>query len=150
MTPTTKQYIDAVESAKLTLKDAEHQLAEHRSRRKIFCLGCKKLYEIRKLKLIVTHWSSDHNDDCWKEGEWRFACPKDGALNRLLFRNFSVDYTKRNDIGVAAEPTFKHIYRDLFISRTNTYDRDDPAAWNNYYVDDNRERFELPLDPRMK
>ena len=139
--------LKSVEAAEALLVDIRNELAELRSKRKILCI-CGKSHEIRKLNLVVTHWYHEPNSciegDYWSEGEWRFACPVNGALNRILFDDYSVDYAQRQTVGVAAEPTFKSIYRNLFASCKDTHEHQDPPAYNNYDVDRHRKRFELP------
>ncbi len=67
-----------------------------------------------------------------------------------MFDDYGVDYDKRQTVGIAAEPTFKVIYRGLFASRRSTYDHENPSAYNNYDVDKHRSRFDLPENPREK
>jgi hypothetical protein len=138
----------AVDEARAALVAAEGKLAAVRGRRRILC-SCGKQHAIRELGLIVTHWYvepySCAGGDYWREGEWQFLCPVDGMRNRFLFDDYGVDHEKRGIVGVAAEPTFKSIYRRLFVSSISTYETDCPYPfYNNYYVDRHRERFELP------
>jgi hypothetical protein len=136
-----------------TIKDAEETIAstrswirEKRSNRLILC-SCGKRHAINKLELLVTHWYvepySCSGGDYWKEGEWRFSCPATGVRNRLMFDDYDLDWKDRDRVG--AEVCFKNIYRGLFKNSHNTY-RDDETGktYNNYNVDRNRERFELP------
>lgn len=148
---TSTEAISAVENARSALHKAEADLTEVRQRRKILC-SCGKRHAIGKLDLLVTHWYvepySCAGGDYWKEGEWQFICPVDGTRNRILFDDWSVDYEKRERIGVAAGPTFKNIYRGLFASSRVVRDDDGykKSPWkNNYFVDQHRAAFELPL-----
>lgn len=149
----TSEARSAVDEARAKLATAESELRAVRARRKILC-ACGKRHAIGKLKLLVTHWyTAPHGctgGDYWNEGEWQFACPvNDTARNRLLFDDYGVEYDKRSVVGVAAEPTFKSIYRGLFASSANVYDDDAGANfYNNYYADQHREQFELPAKPK--
>lgn len=142
----------AVEKARVALADAEAALREVRKRRTILC-SCGKRHAIGKLALIVTHWYVQPHGctegDYWNEGEWRFVCPTTNVQNRLLFDDYVVEYEKRSHVGVAAEPTFKSIYRGLFASskdvREHSRERGETATFNNYDVDKHRARFELPV-----
>jgi len=115
---------------------------------------CGKYHAIKTLDLIVTHWyvrpHGCSGGDYWNEGEWNFICPE-GVNNRLLFNDYDVDYTKRDDHKVAAEPAFKRLYRGLFKSSTDEHKEHSGRPNNiNNYVDDNRKRFELPEKPVKK
>lgn len=136
-----KQALDAVEQARAALAKAENDLRELRKRRKILC-SCGKMHEIGKLALLVTHW---HDDDYWIEGEWRFVCPTTSVRNRLLFNDYNVEYNRRQEVSVAAEPTFKNIYHGLFAKREDVYEKKGGDLYYNCYVDEHRERFELPV-----
>lgn len=146
--------IKAVKSARDTLAKAENDLREIRKRRAILC-ACEKKHAIGKLELLVTHWytrpSGCTDGDYWTEGEWQFVCPVDGMRNRFMFDDYKVEYEKRGHVGVAAEPTFKTIYRGLFASSRDVYDKSEGGGnFNNYYVDKNRKKFELPAMPERK
>lgn len=142
--------VAAVERARTQLAEAHTALNEKRKRRKIACGGCTKLHAIGKLELLITHFyiqpQGCSEGDYWLEGEWQFVCPLTCARNRLLFDDYNVRYEDRDKIYIAAEPTFKMIYRGLFASRRDIHKDDDPSKphCNNYYVDEHRKRFELP------
>lgn len=136
-----------LEVAKAALADAEADVNAERANRRILCC-CGKMHSIKSLDLIVTHfYISPHGctgGDYWLEGEWNFVCPK-GVNNRLLFNDDSVDWKKRDTVDVAAEPTFKRLYRRLFKSSTDEHKAHSGRPNNiNYYVDKNRKKFELP------
>lgn len=136
----------AVTAAKKTLAIAESGLRGVRSRRQILC-SCGKRHPINKLELLVTHWYIEPHGctegDYWKEGEWQFVCPVTKTRNRLLFDDYDVPWDQRDRVG--AEISFMDLYRSLFKSKRDTY-RDDETGptYNNYDVDRNRKRFELP------
>jgi len=140
--------LERVRLAREELARAEKELNEERAQRQILC-SCGKFHRIHELALLVTHWytspSGCSDGDYWNEGEWQFLCPDTNTRNRLMFSDYDVEYGDRKKVGVAAEPTFKSIYRGLFASSVNVYD-DRPATpfFNNHYVDNNRKHFELP------
>lgn len=145
-----------VEKARASLNEAIANQQDERRRRRILC-SCGKQHPIGKLDLLVTHYYIEPHGctggDYWREGEWQFLCPYDGTRNRLLFPgDYDLDWKDR-DTDKAAAIVFKHLYRGLFASSTDVHgDRDEAKygrAWcNNEYVDQHRERFELP--PRAK
>lgn len=142
-----------IKNAQETLARAEKDLRDVRARRTILC-SCGKHHAIGKLALIVTHWYTPPHGCSggayWNEGEWQFTCPISGRRNRFLFSDFGVEYDKRDVVGVAAEPTFKSIYRGLFAAKADDYDNTPAPAYNNYYVDEHRKKFELPEKPVKK
>ena len=141
-----------VKAAQKALDKAQAGLRAERASRLILC-SCGKRHRINSLTLIVTHWYVEPHGctggDYWREGEWQFECPATKLRNRLMFNDWKVEYEKRQTAGVAAEPTFKALYRGLFAERRDVYERDDERvpSFNNYYVDKNRKRFELPGVP---
>lgn len=150
---TSKKVIADVDRARAALAKAETNLGDVRKRRKIGC-SCGKKHAIGTLELLITHWYVSPygctDGDYWNEGEWQFVCPSSGARNRLMFDDYSVKYEDRGKVSVAAEPTFKRIYRGLFASRRDVYKDDDPTKlhFNNDYVDNRRKLFELPEKPK--
>lgn len=145
---TTVSYNKAVEEAEQILALAKKDLNDVRRNRSILC-SCSYFHKICDLELIVTHWCTEPHGctggDYWLEGEWNFICPDTDVRNRLLFNDYVVDYDQRNRAGVAAEPTFKQIYRHLFKSLKNVYESYPQGDfYNNYFVDSQRELFELP------
>lgn len=143
----------AVEAARAALATAEAALNEERRSRLILC-RCGEMHAIRDLHLIIKHWYTEPHGctggDYWTEGEWRFVCPVTSVENRLLFDDYNVEHEKRQTVGVAAQPTFKNLYRGLFASSEDRY-KDDSRGYrdNNFYVDENREYFELPLKGKV-
>lgn len=139
-----------VRALEAELEKAEKGLEAKRASRRILC-QCGKKHAIKDLHLIKTHWYvkpySCSGGDYYVEGEFNFVGPC-GVRNRLLFDDYSVDYNKRDDIGVAAEPTFKHLYRYLFKSSEDEYG--DKSGVNNIcrYVNERRKHFELPEKPK--
>ncbi len=120
-----------------------------RKNRTILC-SCGKRHKIAKLELIITYWYEEPRGctggDYWNEGEWQFLCPKDRCRNRLLFNDYDMAYDKQYCVGVAAEPTFKSLYKNLFASTISLYEKHtDYNFYNNYFVDKHRKYFELPL-----
>lgn len=147
----TRKALAAVARAHTRLTEAEASLREIRARRMILC-GCEALHTINELALRVTHWYEGPHGciggDYWVEGEWQFVCPVSGAFNRLLFRDYDVQHNERQKFGVAAEPTFKRLYRDLFASNIDIHERHMTGpTYNNYYVDQRRDYYELPARP---
>lgn len=145
-----------VRDAYAVVHEAQAKIAKLRSQRRIAC-SCGARHRICDIDLLVTHWYTQPHGctggDYWSEGEWNFVCQKCGIRNRLLFDDYKVDYFDRRKIGVAAEPTFKDIYRALFKSRKDVYDGDDHDKvpfQNNFYADQHRKAFELPLVPGKK
>jgi hypothetical protein len=150
----TRKALAAVKRAEKRLAEAEAALRQVRARRALPCeCGCGNSYAIGELKLRVTHWYVEPHGctggDYWQEGEWQFVCPTSGALNRLLFHDYSVEYSKRHTVGVAAEPTFKRLYRDLFASYIEVHERRESGQpmYNNFCVDQQRDYYELPAPP---
>lgn len=140
-----------VEDAQRNLERAAADLHEHRARRRIHCLSCDKHHSIKELELLVIHrYVEPHgctDGDYWTPCEWRFACPVDGSHNRIMFHDWDVPYENRGKAGIAARPTFEQFYRDCFRARRDVKERHPLAGHNNDYVDQHRERFELPLRP---
>lgn len=137
--------------AKTALESAEVALNIKRANRKILCC-CGKMHAIKALDLIVTHFYIEPHGciggDYWKEGEWNFVC-LEGINNRLLFDDYGVDWQKRETVGIAAEPTFKRLYHGLFKSLVDEHKVYSDRPNNiNYYVNNNRKRFELPEQPQ--
>ena len=148
----TRKALSAVARARAKLGQAEFELRAIRARRTIWC-ACGGLHAIGELVLRVTHWYEEPHGctggDYWSEGEWQFVCPVNGGFNRLLFEDYGVEYDKQRKIGVAAEPTFKALYRGLFASSVDVRERHSTGAtYNNYYADQRRDYFELPAKPR--
>lgn len=145
----TEKALEAVERARAELARAEAALRDIRARRMILC-GCGATHAIGELRLRVQYWYEGPHGctggDQWHEGEWQFVCPVDGVVERLLFDDCGVEYFNRRKIGIAAEPTFKHLYVGLFASRVEVRQhRSGAEPWrNNYYVDRHRDYFELP------
>lgn len=146
----TRRALAAVKRAQTRLDEAESTLRQVRARRALLC-GCGSSHAIGELELHITHWYVEPHGctggDYWNEGEWQFVCPTCGALNRLLFHDYDVEYSKRQTVGVAAEATFKRLYRDLFASRIEVHERKNSGGermYNNYCVDQQRDYYELP------
>jgi hypothetical protein len=144
-----------VAKARAQLDEAIADQQEERRRRRILC-SCGKMHPIGKLDLLVTHYYIEPHGctggDYWREGEWQFLCPYTGERNRLLFDDYDLDWKDR-DTSKAAGVVFKYLYRGLFANTIDTHGDADESkygrAWaNNYYIDQHRERFELP--PRAK
>jgi len=137
--------LNAVKKATEQLAKAQGALRAERGRRMILC-SCGKRHQICKLVRVVTHWYVEPHGctggDYWREGEWAFICPKTQVRNRLLFDDYDVEWDKMETEG--AEGEFKRIYDRCFAKSMDVYERSDGLSVNNYYVDRNRERFELP------
>jgi hypothetical protein len=142
-----------VERANKQLAKALAELADERRRRTIKCGSCPDSHAIGDLHLLVTHFYIEPHGctggDYWKEGEWQFVCPATKAINRIMFNDFDQDWKERDTIRVAAEPTFKWIYRSLFkshedVHRHESVGRSEMKWCNNYDVDRRRADFELP------
>lgn len=140
---TVKRLEEALEKAKKGLE------AKRASRRILCC--CGKKHAIKDLHLIKKHRYvepySCSGGDYYVEGEFNFVGPC-GVRNRLLFDDYSVDWRERNKIGVAAKPTFKHLYRHLFKSSEDEYGDKSRVNNVNEYVDGHRKYFELPEKPK--
>lgn len=138
--------MSTIERAQRAIARAKETIRLTRQRRRILC-SCEKRHAIGALELLVTHWYVEPHGctggDYWEEGEWQFVCPINGTRNRLLFDDYDRPWEERGTKG--AGPTFKLIYRHLFKSRKNTYRDEGPGpTFNNHYVDQHRQRFELP------
>ena len=141
----------AVSAAREALAKVERSLDEERRRRTILC-SCGKRHAIKDLDLLITmYYHEPHGctgGDYCTESEWQFVCPRSGTRNRLLFDDWGLPYEDRETLK-AAGPTFKSLYRGLFKSEERVYDGQgdwDKSPWtNNHYVDQHRERFELPV-----
>ena len=137
----------AVADAREALASAEVALAEERSRRTILC-SCGKRHKIKDLELLQTHWYVEPHGctggDYWNEGEVQFICPMGGTRNRVMFDDNHLHWSERGRTALA----FAGLYKRLFKSVADVYARDESPFYNNYYVDQHRERFELPVKPK--
>ena len=121
---------------------------ERNRKRKIQCGACDDFHEIGNLKAIQTYWyvpprGCSGGDYC-REGELQFVCPETGIVNRLLFSNYDVPWEERKDFDNDLEEQFKRNYKKLFKEVIDDYDKATFGKWvNNYYVDENREKFGL-------
>jgi hypothetical protein len=153
MASITALALKRVRNAQAELARAMDNLQEIRKRRRIQC-SCKSYHRICDLTLRITHYYNEPHGctggDYWSEGEWQFLCPKTGDINRLLFHDEQVDWKERDKIGVAAAPTFKHIYRNLFGACVKVHERGAQPGFFNFYVDQHRRMFELPPKPEKK
>lgn len=148
---TTADYKMVVEKAEQALVAARENLNDVRRNRSILC-SCSSFHKICELELIVTHWYvepySCTEGDYWVEGEWNFMCPDTGMRNRLHFDDYMVAYDQRDRAGIAAEPTFKQIYRRLFKSSRSVHEHYIKGNfYENRFIDSQRELFELPAKP---
>lgn len=136
-----------VKSIEKKLSNAVSRLKTKRANQQIKCC-CGKYHAVKNCALIVTHWYvkpySCSGGDYWVSGEWNFIGPC-GVRNRLLFDDYGVEYNKRDEIGIAAEPTFKYNYpAELWRSIENEYGDKSDTNNINKYVDNHRKRFGLP------
>ncbi len=151
---TTKKALALVEKAESDLKAAKKALNDLRGRRRILC-SCGKFHAINKLEVIITSYYNEPysctGGDYWSEGEWQFLCPVEGPtkgqINRFMFDDCKVKYDNRRMVGKAAEPTFKQLYDGLFAPQKRIQGNGTGEFYNNYYIDKNRGKFELPLAP---
>ena len=122
--------------------------AKRRAKRRIAC-ACGRSHSIKNFDLIITHCyvkpDCYNEGDYWEAGEWHIIGPC-GKNNRLMFNERNLEWYERGRIGVAAEPTFKHLYPvELWKSVTFEYENCPQRENNfNYYVSKNRKKFELP------
>lgn len=149
--PETTRLLADVARADSALRVMQARLDAHRQARTIAC-ACGGAHPIGELALIVTHYYHEPHGctdgDYWSEGDWVFRCPQTGVRNLLCFDDFAVPYPDRGRVGVAAEPTFKALYRYRFASRVDEHLRVDPPTYRCYDVDNRRDDFELPLKRR--
>lgn len=149
MTRISKE-LRAVQDAEEALAAAREKLRLARGRRRIAC-ACGRTHALGTLDaLIIMHYVEPHGctgGDYWSQGIWAFVCPVTGNYHRFYFNDFDQDWQERSKIGVAAEPTFKGLYLDVFKSVRDAYPSDLKTIAQgkcNDYIDRNRERFELP------
>ncbi len=123
--------------------------------RKIKCEACKNYHKIKDLKAIQTYWYTPPQGctggDYWNEGELQFVCPETGIINRLLFDNYDVPWEERRNYANNPEEQFKRNYKNLFQEVKESYDKTTQGKWvNNFYVDQNREKFGLVKKREVK
>jgi hypothetical protein len=127
------------------------KIEDIRANKQIKC-GCGKTHRIKNCVAVQTHWyegpSGCIGGDMWHEGELHFVCPETGDRNRLLFSNNDVPYDKREEFVNNAERQFKSRYTNLFKEVVQEHKRTSGSSWNNYYVDQNHEKFGLKIELR--
>ena len=144
----------AVAAARAQLAKAEEALVQERRRRRILC-SCGKYHAIGDLDLLQTHFYIEPHGctggDYWKEGELQFVCPKEGTRNRLLFDDYHLDWREHGSTALAFSCAYKRLFKSVRdVHDGSTWEGDwEKTPWhNNYYVDQHRERFELPVKPK--
>jgi hypothetical protein len=123
------------------------QLSMERSRKKFRCACCNSMHAIKDCDVIQTHWYSDGTyDGHWREGELHIICPTyPDRKNRVMFGHHGVPYENRRDYDYSAEQQFSALYKRLFKSVTDDYERDHRGWLNLDYFDENRARFHLNI-----
>jgi hypothetical protein len=130
------------------------------SEREIICACCGIPYKIRDLVVIQTSFHvppiRETEGDYWKEGGLEIICPKSNLRNRLMFNNDEIPWEDRNRYKFNPEEQFKIQYKRLFKEikefckeRDNSFENPmhpKKRDWvNNWYIDENREKFGLVL-----
>jgi hypothetical protein len=150
---------------KVRLKELEieksqllRSLEEERGRKRFLCGCCQKLHAIKDCHVIQTHWYTSPRGctegDYWSPGELQVICPTTDHKNRIHFdSHYQVEYRLRADYDYSAEAQFKRLYKHLFKSVIDDYDRDKRKWVNLTYFDEHRSRFDLHvkgLDPERQ
>ncbi len=130
------------------------KIDKRNKKRSIPCGGCSKPHQIGDLTAIQTHWYTQPHGctegDYWNEGELQFVCPETGIVNRLLFNNYDIPWEERDVYENDPEQQFKRNYKKLFQKVVDSYGEKTSESWvNNYYVDENRGKFELVEKRKM-
>jgi hypothetical protein len=146
---TLRQQISSLEDKKQKLLK---KLDIQRSRMFFEC-GCGRKHQIKTCEIIQTFWyQSPHGcmgGDYWVPGELQIICPDTDHKNRLMFDNYDVEWSQRNDYDYSAEEQFKYMYRHLFKNVILDYNKDKRKFWNNSYFDDNHQKFGLNVKGRV-
>lgn len=153
--PTIQQKIKALDAEKVKLIAA---LDQQRGRKKFQCGCCHAMHAIKDCDVIQTHWytspSGCTGGDYWNDGELQIICPATDHKNRVHFSSYyAVDYSLRNAYAHSADAQFKRLYKHLFKSVIDDYDKDQRSWVNLNYFDEHRARFDLHikgLDPEKK
>ena len=124
------------------------ELNQMRSRQKIKCASCGKYHTIKDLDAIQTHWYTEPSGctegDYWNLGDLWFVCPVTRVCNRILLRNFDVPWEDRSKYEFNPTDQFRHMYKDVFKSVTDTHrEHEHYKTVNNDYVDVHRAKFGL-------
>lgn len=123
-------------------------LDEARSRLTIVCVACSIKEQIKNIVVIQTLWYDPPRGctegACWNYGELNYICPHCHYRNRFLFNNYTTPYEHRNKFEYDPEQQFKRYYKHLFKDVEEIEDTKLVSSfYNNYYVDENREKFGL-------
>lgn len=151
---TTKQKIIKLEKQ---LKNLNEILKQERSEKEFKCI-CGNVHKTKDCEAIQEHWYespySCTDGDYWHEGELNILCPSNDLINEVIFKSkYDIPYNKRNILEYSAEMQFKYIYKYLFKTIHNNYDK----YHNRYFLgkpqkiksmhffDENREYFDLSI-----
>jgi len=129
--------------------DLQDKLEEAKAKLSIKCESCKKFHRIKDLVVIQTHWYTSPygctGGDYWSQGELHFICPVTKVRNRIMFDNYDVEWRERQEFKHNPDKQFNRYYKDLFKEVLKEFDNDMGKYINdnNYYVDENRKKFDL-------
>lgn len=128
------------------LADLEQEEMGIRSRQKFKC-SCGKMHQIGKCTVVQTYWYTPPHGctggDYWNAGELQIICPLTNVRNRVMFNEsyYRTKYELRDNYDYSAEKQFSRQYRHLFAALSQDYDEYRGPTFNNYYFDQNHEKF---------
>jgi hypothetical protein len=125
------------------------RLNEVRASRDFLC-GCGQFHKIKECdaldKMYYVPPSGCTDGAYWKFSELQVICPVTDGKNRFLFPSFyKVEYEKRYMFKYSAEEQFIRMYGPLLKSRMEDYDKDKRKWWNNVFVDENHDLFDIDI-----
>lgn len=139
-----KEEIKRQEQITANLQD---KLEEAKAKLSIKCQSCLKYHRIKDLVVIQTHWfippSGCTEGAYWKQGELHFICPNNKVRNRILFNNSDVEWDKREELKHNPANQFHITYKYLFKEVLKEFEDHIGSSVNNYYIDENRKKFDL-------
>lgn len=135
-------------------KDLLSKIDQKRANKTFPCL-CGKRHAFKKCDVIQTHWytspSGCTEGDYWNMGELQIICPVTDHKNRLLFSSYyNVPYENRRDYNWNIGMQFSRLYKHLFKSVIDDYDKDNRPWVNCYHIDENYKKYDLHLGPKEK
>lgn len=152
MSKKLKNITQKIAKAEAIVAGLKTQQNKERGNNMFHCVGCDGMHKISSCDA----WEPLHyNNEAYGEGwdsdhELWASCPKTGLANRFLF---SQSYDERSNKQTDVQYRFYWDYSRQFKSLTETNrgsslvgTNQHQIQWkNNFYIDENRDRFGLPL-----
>ena len=134
-----------LEEAKATVQAIEQQLGTKKANKMFRCVACSGIHKISSCDAWEPfHYNNAAYEEGWESDHELWAvCPKTGVANRFLFRDEYDVRRAKKDAGRA----FFWDYHDKLKTVTKTMcgrDAHDIHWINNFYIDANRKKFDLP------